>query len=423
MRPGRRRVVITGAGAVTPSGLDWAAFRAPLAAGRARRPPHRARSTRRRLPGPHRRRDRGVRRQGLRGEEGPQAAQDDGPHRPAGRRRRPAGAGRRAARAPARSTRTGSASCSAPGTIPGDLADLGPAAQASLRRRPRARSTCAQWGSEGLALIPPLWMLKYLPNMPACHVSILHDAQGPNNTITESDAASLLALGEAFRISSATPPTSSSSAAPTRAPTLERRWSATACSSSCRAATTSPSRRAGRSTATATARSSARGRACWCWRSWSTRGGAGRAVYAEVVGFASALRPRADRATGWRGRPRGAGRGRRRARRTSTTSTPTAGDGRGRRLGGARPRARRSAAAVPVLAVKSYLGNLGAGGGAPELAASLLALSDGLTCRRRSTTTRPTRTARCTSLREPRPVRRPYVLKVACTDRGSARRW
>src|SRR5579859_4303655 len=43
-------------------------------------------------------------------------------------------------------------------------------------------------------------MLKYLPNMLACQVSILHNAQGPNNSITESDAASLLALGEAFRI-------------------------------------------------------------------------------------------------------------------------------------------------------------------------------------------------------------------------------
>ena len=43
-------------------------------------------------------------------------------------------------------------------------------------------------------------MLKYLPNMLACHVSILHDAHGPNNSVTEGDAASLLALGEAYRI-------------------------------------------------------------------------------------------------------------------------------------------------------------------------------------------------------------------------------
>ena len=56
------------------------------------------------------------------------------------------------------------------------------------------------WGGEGMRQVPPLWMLKYLPNMPACHVSIFHDARGPNNTITSSDTASLLALGEAYRI-------------------------------------------------------------------------------------------------------------------------------------------------------------------------------------------------------------------------------
>src|SRR5215469_12291630 len=57
-----------------------------------------------------------------------------------------------------------------------------------------------KWGDHGIPAIQPLWMLKYLPNMLACHVSILHDARGPNNSITESDVASLLALGEAYRI-------------------------------------------------------------------------------------------------------------------------------------------------------------------------------------------------------------------------------
>jgi 3-oxoacyl-[acyl-carrier-protein] synthase II len=57
-----------------------------------------------------------------------------------------------------------------------------------------------KWGREGLGQVPPLWMLKYLPNMPACHTSIYFDAQGPNNTVTEADAAGLLALGEAYRI-------------------------------------------------------------------------------------------------------------------------------------------------------------------------------------------------------------------------------
>src|SRR5262249_5678477 len=46
----------------------------------------------------------------------------------------------------------------------------------------------------------PLWMLKYLPNMLACHVSIFHNAQGPNNSITEGEVAGLLAIGEACRV-------------------------------------------------------------------------------------------------------------------------------------------------------------------------------------------------------------------------------
>jgi 3-oxoacyl-[acyl-carrier-protein] synthase II len=43
-------------------------------------------------------------------------------------------------------------------------------------------------------------MLKYLPNMPACHISILYDAQGPNNSITCGEASALQAIGEAVRI-------------------------------------------------------------------------------------------------------------------------------------------------------------------------------------------------------------------------------
>src|SRR5437763_413175 len=39
-----------------------------------------------------------------------------------------------------------------------------------------------------------------LPNVVACHTSIFLGAQGPNNSITESDAAGVLAVGEASRI-------------------------------------------------------------------------------------------------------------------------------------------------------------------------------------------------------------------------------
>src|SRR5436309_342437 len=56
-----------------------------------------------------------------------------------------------------------------------------------------------KWGREGLGQLTPLWLLKYLPNMLACHVTIIHQLKGPSNTITCADASSHLAIGEAFR--------------------------------------------------------------------------------------------------------------------------------------------------------------------------------------------------------------------------------
>lgn len=57
-----------------------------------------------------------------------------------------------------------------------------------------------RWGENSMGQITPLWLLRQLPNMPACHVSIDHDARGPNNTITSQDASALLALSEAVRV-------------------------------------------------------------------------------------------------------------------------------------------------------------------------------------------------------------------------------
>jgi 3-oxoacyl-[acyl-carrier-protein] synthase II len=54
-----------------------------------------------------------------------------------------------------------------------------------------------RWGKAAMHDIFPLWMLKYLPNMAACHVGIAHDARGPNNTITQGENSSLLAIMEA----------------------------------------------------------------------------------------------------------------------------------------------------------------------------------------------------------------------------------
>jgi 3-oxoacyl-[acyl-carrier-protein] synthase II len=57
-----------------------------------------------------------------------------------------------------------------------------------------------RWSREAMGELYPLWMLKYLPNMPACHIGIRYDARGPNNTIVESDASSLLAIIEATSV-------------------------------------------------------------------------------------------------------------------------------------------------------------------------------------------------------------------------------
>ncbi len=65
-----------------------------------------------------------------------------------------------------------------------------------------------RWGREGanadkksgMSVMEPLWLLKYLPNMPACHIGIALDARGPSNSLTLAEASGNLSLGEAFRI-------------------------------------------------------------------------------------------------------------------------------------------------------------------------------------------------------------------------------
>ena len=56
------------------------------------------------------------------------------------------------------------------------------------------------WSDEGIGKIAPLWLLDQLPNMPACHIAIEHNARGPNNTLTSADASAILALQEALRV-------------------------------------------------------------------------------------------------------------------------------------------------------------------------------------------------------------------------------
>ncbi len=303
------------------------------------------------------------------------------------------------------------------GLLATDLEDIAPAAQLSANCKPGVVDL-EKWGEQGLPNIAPLWMLKYLPNMLACHVSVLHNAQGPNNSITESDVASLLALGEAYRIirrdqadfflvggadSKVNPlsmvrqclfaPLSRRNDAPERASRpFDRRRDGLVVGE-------------GAGVVVLEELEHARKR--------------GARIYAEMVGFGAAF----DRGH--------TGKGLARAIRTALEqaglgpedldhvnahglSTPAADAWEARGLQEvfgdcARP--------VPVFAAKSYFGNLGAGSDVTELSASLLAVHHGLVPRTLNYE-EPDPVCPVPVLTEVAEVRRPHFLKVGFTEMG-----
>lgn len=62
------------------------------------------------------------------------------------------------------------------------------------------RFATTSWPTRGMPQMSPLWLLKYLPNMPASHVAMYNDFRGPNNSITLREAAANMAVGEALRM-------------------------------------------------------------------------------------------------------------------------------------------------------------------------------------------------------------------------------
>jgi 3-oxoacyl-[acyl-carrier-protein] synthase II len=54
-----------------------------------------------------------------------------------------------------------------------------------------------RWASDGMPLLNPLWLLKYLPNMPGSHIAIYNDLRGPSNSLTVREASGHLAVREA----------------------------------------------------------------------------------------------------------------------------------------------------------------------------------------------------------------------------------
>jgi 3-oxoacyl-[acyl-carrier-protein] synthase II len=85
------------------------------------------------------------------------------------------------------------------GLINAELNELTAAMTTARSESEPNRLDLQRWGKDGMSQLTPLWLLKYLPNMLACHVTIIHGLKGPSNTITCADASSHLAIGEAFR--------------------------------------------------------------------------------------------------------------------------------------------------------------------------------------------------------------------------------
>ena len=82
------------------------------------------------------------------------------------------------------------------GLISADLNELGEAVTTAVTDGKFDQKT---WGRSGINNLTPLWLLKYLPNMLACHVTIIHGCEGPSNAITCEDASGQLSVGEAAR--------------------------------------------------------------------------------------------------------------------------------------------------------------------------------------------------------------------------------
>ncbi len=302
-------------------------------------------------------------------------------------------------------------------TVPSDMDELGPAGQASYDPATDTIDV-RKWGAAGMELIPPMWMLNHVPNMMACLVSILHNAQGPNNTIIMTDVAGLMALGEAYRTigrdradvflvgGADTMLSPISLVRQTLFRQLSRRNDAPEKASR-------PFDRArdglvpgeGAGVLVLEEREHARRR--------------GAPIYAEVVGFGAAF----DRDCAGPGLARAVRLALAEARLAPgdidhvsaqglSTVAGDAWEARGLHevFGACRP-------AVPVFAAKSYFGHLGAGSCLVELAASLLALQHGLVP---ATLNHEDPDPACPVVvpRVPRPATRPYFLKVAFTEMG-----
>ena len=88
--------------------------------------------------------------------------------------------------------------CMGTGITPVDIGELVPPIRDSINGD--GDFEMARFAKARSESIFPLWLLQHLPNMAAAHISILHQAMGPNSTVVTACAAGTQAVGDAFRL-------------------------------------------------------------------------------------------------------------------------------------------------------------------------------------------------------------------------------
>ncbi|HEY2786984.1 MAG TPA: beta-ketoacyl-[acyl-carrier-protein] synthase family protein [Fimbriiglobus sp.] len=86
------------------------------------------------------------------------------------------------------------------GVVPVDLGELAPLLARACQSDGSFDETQLNGDRPGESPLFPLWLLKYLPNMAAAHISMAFNCQGPNNTVVTACVAGTQAVGEAFRL-------------------------------------------------------------------------------------------------------------------------------------------------------------------------------------------------------------------------------
>jgi len=86
------------------------------------------------------------------------------------------------------------------GLVPMDLGELAPILARACQETGGFDPTKLPDPNRGDAPLFPLWLLKYLPNMVAAHISMAFNCQGPNNTVVTACVAGTQAVGEGYRL-------------------------------------------------------------------------------------------------------------------------------------------------------------------------------------------------------------------------------